>query len=190
MKGVRYYHYQVLNSDLDFGLRALGSDEDVRGFSKYVGEGNRVMNVYVEHDSTSVYTYFCSPSKVRIEEVTDEELMAIDLANASKRRLCLDFHEITNETGQSSGHQPQIVAMLNVPNFDPYFGDINGGGGDNVDNVNVIDVGVNVDEGNVNDVVVNVDEGNVTDVGVNVNNVGLMYIKVKRRIVEMIVRIV
>ncbi|XP_076898580.1 uncharacterized protein LOC143552188 [Bidens hawaiensis] len=63
--------------------------------------------------------------------------------------------------------------MLNDPDFDPFFGGIDGGGGDNVDKRNVNDVRVNVDEVNVNDVGVNVDEVNLNDVGVNVDEVNV-----------------
>ncbi|KAI7748715.1 hypothetical protein M8C21_010434 [Ambrosia artemisiifolia] len=36
----RYYHYQVPGSDLDFGLRALGSDADGIGFIKVIPESS------------------------------------------------------------------------------------------------------------------------------------------------------
>ncbi|KAI7748956.1 hypothetical protein M8C21_016643 [Ambrosia artemisiifolia] len=87
----RYYHYQVPSSDLDFGLRALGSDADVIGFIKVILEC-RLINVYCEYGIATVHTYFCSPIKVRVDEITDEELMAFDLDKVVRNRLLLRWH--------------------------------------------------------------------------------------------------
>ncbi|KAI7755879.1 hypothetical protein M8C21_018386, partial [Ambrosia artemisiifolia] len=107
----RYCHYQVPGSDLDFGLRALGSDDDVIGFIKY--------------GVTTVHTYFFSPTKVRVEEITDEELMAFDLDKVE---------DVVNHVDNM--HTEQVVENMNFhdafdftnidlndPNFDPFFGE-------------------------------------------------------------------
>ncbi|GJY66900.1 hypothetical protein Tco_0469138 [Tanacetum coccineum] len=38
--------------DLDNGLRALGSDQDVHDLSRYVLSGHKLINVYIEHGQT------------------------------------------------------------------------------------------------------------------------------------------
>ncbi|KAK9047963.1 hypothetical protein SSX86_033075 [Deinandra increscens subsp. villosa] len=68
---VRYYHYLVPNKNLDDGLRALGTDSEVRVFATYVFD-NKLMNVYVEHDITTFpISYFSSPGNVNIEEIVE-----------------------------------------------------------------------------------------------------------------------
>ena len=72
---VIYYHFRLPNEGLDFGLRALGNDDDVRNLSKYVSE-NKMIKVYTEHGETTLVTYFMSPNgprRVIIEEIEDEE---------------------------------------------------------------------------------------------------------------------
>ncbi|CAI9303756.1 unnamed protein product [Lactuca saligna] len=66
-----YYHYRIPNLDLDFGLKALGNDQDVISMAQYIPQ-NRVINVYVEHGSTRLHTYFMSPSKVVIKQLDDD----------------------------------------------------------------------------------------------------------------------
>jgi hypothetical protein len=122
-KVVRYYHYLVPGLDLDFGLRALGSDADVIGFSNYVGV-HKVMDVYVELETTNVHTYFCSPTKIRIEELPDNTNQPI-----RSSRLLLGWGESFNETGSSSV-QHEVEVRVDDPNFDPFFGEPLDGNGD------------------------------------------------------------
>ncbi|KAI7728823.1 hypothetical protein M8C21_022645, partial [Ambrosia artemisiifolia] len=59
--------HEMDRSDLDFGLRALGSDADVIGFIKVIPE-------------------------CRVEEITDEKLMTFDLDKMVRNRLLLCWH--------------------------------------------------------------------------------------------------
>ncbi|CAI9284354.1 unnamed protein product [Lactuca saligna] len=62
--------------DLDFGLRALGNDNDVLNLAQYIGD-NKVIEVYTEHGKTNLLTYFMSPKgkqKVIIKELCDGDL--------------------------------------------------------------------------------------------------------------------
>ncbi|KAK1411193.1 hypothetical protein QVD17_37739 [Tagetes erecta] len=104
-QATRYYHYLYPNSDLDFGLRALGGDEDVRRFSEHV-LNLKTMYVYVEHETTSVHTYFCFPTKVRIHEITEEELLK-ERFNPAKKRLMLGWHDEYNVNGSSNESKTQ-----------------------------------------------------------------------------------
>ncbi|KAI7745660.1 hypothetical protein M8C21_023192 [Ambrosia artemisiifolia] len=80
------------------------------GILEQLGYDARLMTVYVEHDQTTVHTYFCSPSKVIIEEITDEEIMTIPDVTTVKKRLCLGWINDEPDIGDD-------------PNFDPFFGE-------------------------------------------------------------------
>nr|KAJ0221711.1 hypothetical protein LSAT_V11C200064010 [Lactuca sativa] len=72
---VIYYQFRILNEDLIFGLRALGNDQDVCNLAKYIG-ANKLIQVYTEHDTTNLVTYFMSPNKsngVVIEQINEED---------------------------------------------------------------------------------------------------------------------
>ncbi|CAI9264928.1 unnamed protein product [Lactuca saligna] len=73
---VIYYHFRIPHEDLDFGLRALGNDNDVLNLAQYIGD-NKVIEVYTEHGKTNLLTYFMSPKgkqKVIIKELCDGDL--------------------------------------------------------------------------------------------------------------------
>ncbi|GKB51436.1 hypothetical protein Tco_0902189, partial [Tanacetum coccineum] len=57
---VRYYHYLKPDTKQDYGLVVLGSDQDVKELLKYVVR-NKVIDLYIEHDSTTLDTYFNGP---------------------------------------------------------------------------------------------------------------------------------
>nr|KAJ0208196.1 hypothetical protein LSAT_V11C500275290 [Lactuca sativa] len=44
-----YYHFRVPKGDIDFGLRALGNDDDVLNLALYVKE-HKLIRVYTKHD--------------------------------------------------------------------------------------------------------------------------------------------
>ncbi|CAI9285106.1 unnamed protein product [Lactuca saligna] len=73
---VIYYHFRIPHEDLDFGLKALGNDNDVLNLAQYIGD-NKVTEVYTEHGKTNLLTYFMSPKgkqKVIIKELCDGDL--------------------------------------------------------------------------------------------------------------------
>nr|GEX63469.1 hypothetical protein [Tanacetum cinerariifolium] len=61
---VRYYNFLKPETKLDYGFVALGSDQDVKELVKYVVR-NKVIEVYIEHDSTILDTYYNGP-RVRV----------------------------------------------------------------------------------------------------------------------------
>nr|KAJ0188211.1 hypothetical protein LSAT_V11C900472550 [Lactuca sativa] len=65
-----YYHFLILEIDIDYGLLPLGNDSDVLLLSKHVSNHKDIM-VYSEHGTTIVHTYFMSPSKVVLEEINE-----------------------------------------------------------------------------------------------------------------------
>ncbi|CAI9275495.1 unnamed protein product [Lactuca saligna] len=80
---VMYYHFKRPLGDLDFGLFALGSDQDVNHLRSYVAS-HKLIDVYTEFWRTNLHTYAMSPnpSKLRIEEIVEP--------SSCSRRLCLE----------------------------------------------------------------------------------------------------
>ncbi|GJR04897.1 hypothetical protein Tco_0527881 [Tanacetum coccineum] len=68
-----YYHFLIPGKDLDVGLEALGNEDDVLNFSKYVAN-HELIELYTEHGVTKLNTYFMSPNanRLTIEEIVDE----------------------------------------------------------------------------------------------------------------------
>mgnify|MGYP001555212323 CR=1 FL=1 len=72
---VIYYHFRIPNGDFQFGLRALGNDQDVINLSKFI-RNNKLIEVYKEHRKTNLLIYFMSPNvkgKVVIEELPEND---------------------------------------------------------------------------------------------------------------------
>ncbi|XP_023761955.2 uncharacterized protein LOC111910350 isoform X2 [Lactuca sativa] len=70
---IMYYHFRLPNEGFDFGLRALGNDDDVRNLSRYVTHNNKMIKVYTEHGQTNLLTYFMSPTGPRRVIIEDME---------------------------------------------------------------------------------------------------------------------
>ncbi|KAK1411406.1 hypothetical protein QVD17_37955 [Tagetes erecta] len=115
-----YYHFLVPGeTQLDFGLRALGNDKDVLNLSKYVSE-NKVIDVYTEIRRTNLHTYFCSPGKVTIEEIIDEGLTDVEVTRNTSKRLQLDWLEPTIKQGCIGQSSVKDHDMANI-NYDDLF---------------------------------------------------------------------
>nr|KAJ0196117.1 hypothetical protein LSAT_V11C700366090 [Lactuca sativa] len=63
-----YYHLCIPEYPLDYGLMALGNDQDVLKMVSYVPK-QRLIRVYIETGQTRVASYYKSPSKVVIKEL-------------------------------------------------------------------------------------------------------------------------
>ncbi|GJU97414.1 hypothetical protein Tco_1326685 [Tanacetum coccineum] len=50
-KNKMYYHFKIPNSNLDYGLQALGNDADVINLVRYIDK-YRLIEVYIEHEYT------------------------------------------------------------------------------------------------------------------------------------------
>ncbi|GJZ27143.1 hypothetical protein Tco_0571396 [Tanacetum coccineum] len=75
-KNKMYYHFKIPNSNLDYGLQALGNDADVINLVRYIDK-YRLIEVYIEHEYTILDTYLKSPQKLRLEEIVDVESSAL-----------------------------------------------------------------------------------------------------------------
>nr|GEV34201.1 hypothetical protein [Tanacetum cinerariifolium] len=66
----RYFHYLKPRTNLDYDLVALGNYQNVKELLKYVVK-NKVMDLYIEHGSSTLDTYFSGP---RDEVLTDDNM--------------------------------------------------------------------------------------------------------------------
>ncbi|CAI9302520.1 unnamed protein product [Lactuca saligna] len=110
---VIYYHFRIPREDLDFGLRALGNDNDVLNLAQYIGD-NKVIEVYTKHGQTNLLTYFMSPKgkqKVIIKELCDGDLPKE--ANVPQV-LAKDKTPIIDE----ANHQAQLAGYMSLILFD------------------------------------------------------------------------
>ncbi|CAI9264874.1 unnamed protein product [Lactuca saligna] len=119
-----YYHYRIPNLDLDFGLKALGNDQDVISMTQFVPQ-NRVINVYVEHGSTRLHTYFMSPIKVVIEQLDDDPSPELNRIRPKKKGIVscskkLDMNVPLKESANQAQREDGVYdfSMSLVP-FEP-----------------------------------------------------------------------
>nr|GEX72930.1 hypothetical protein [Tanacetum cinerariifolium] len=56
-KNIMYYSFLKPDMSLDNGMYALGNDEDVRRMAEYIRLGYKMIEVFIEHDKTTVFTY-------------------------------------------------------------------------------------------------------------------------------------
>ncbi|KAJ9535201.1 hypothetical protein OSB04_un001717 [Centaurea solstitialis] len=82
-----YYHFLIPNSDLDFGLRAFGCDQDVLNLLQYVSQC-KIIKFYVEHGSTKLKTYFVSPEPKRLPDEPSTDDVG---SSRCRKRLCLEW---------------------------------------------------------------------------------------------------
>ncbi|GJW02493.1 hypothetical protein Tco_1561349 [Tanacetum coccineum] len=59
-KVTMFYHFKKSGCDLDNGLHTLRNDSDVLALGEYVRLGSRVIDVYVEHHSSTLDTFYQS----------------------------------------------------------------------------------------------------------------------------------
>lgn len=101
----------IPNTDLYFGLQAVGSDQVMLVLLKYVDK-YKELDFYSEHGITNLKTYLMSPqaSKVRIEELPDQSLTKP--ANLGrKKKLSLEWVEKGSNTCLGQG-VVQVKAMV------------------------------------------------------------------------------
>ncbi|GKA90190.1 mutator type transposase [Tanacetum coccineum] len=112
-----YYQYMILELDLDNRLRALGSDQDVHDLSRYVLLGHKLINVYIEHEQTSLDTYNPSPfKKYTIIELEDDE--PVPNSKIAKQLI------VANGMGKNnvpSEFADDLYFVLDNENFDHFY---------------------------------------------------------------------
>ncbi|GJU83449.1 hypothetical protein Tco_1285814 [Tanacetum coccineum] len=97
---VMFYHFLKPCCNLDNGLEPLACDKDVVLLAKYVTEGLKLLEVYVEHEKTNPDIYTPPKPKILIMEELDDVEPRTSKARITPvaKKLVLDV----NETGQSS----------------------------------------------------------------------------------------
>nr|GEY54690.1 RNA-directed DNA polymerase, eukaryota [Tanacetum cinerariifolium] len=109
---VRYYHYLKTKTNLDYGLVTLGSDQDVNELLKYVVR-NKVIDLYSEHDSTTINTYFNGPS--------DGVLTADNMPPSPSKSQGIEYYGEIDASVSSKGKEPDVEASGNEAEyFDPF----------------------------------------------------------------------
>nr|KAJ0209994.1 hypothetical protein LSAT_V11C400202550 [Lactuca sativa] len=118
----RFLWVRIPNEDLIFGLRALGNDQDVCNLVKYTG-ANKVIQVYTEHGTTNLVTYFMSPNKrngVVIEELNEEDEVAIEpkqrkqkLVHDPQQESCSSSLPLVVYGGESKSLSPEMRRTRN-----------------------------------------------------------------------------
>ncbi|CAI9279938.1 unnamed protein product [Lactuca saligna] len=108
-----YYHFQRPLGDLDFGLFALASDEDVRYLGSFVAK-HKLIEVYIEHDKTTLHTYLMSPthSKVRITEITEPPSCSKTLFLEWHSTPAVDLEDDMDHMEKESGNDPTPTGHL------------------------------------------------------------------------------
>ncbi|GKA57321.1 hypothetical protein Tco_0756509, partial [Tanacetum coccineum] len=83
-RDIMFYHFKKPNKTLDWGLRALASDDDVVNHSQYVKD-NKVIDVYIEHGKTAFESYYMPKfiESAKIKELDDN--------NECKKRLAIEW---------------------------------------------------------------------------------------------------
>ncbi|CAI9265893.1 unnamed protein product [Lactuca saligna] len=140
-----YYHFLRPFGDLDFGLFALGSDQDVHHLGTYVAN-HKVIDVYIEHGKTNLHTYSMSPnpSKVKIVEIKEPPACSKQLFlewndSPIEHESVPDLTEVENDSHLDK--EPSLVDHIefemNVENEDDYDGSghNNGSGNDEFDEI-------------------------------------------------------
>ncbi|GJW07339.1 O-fucosyltransferase family protein [Tanacetum coccineum] len=79
-RDIMYYHFKIPDKNLDWGLRALASDDDIVYLSKFVKD-NKVIEVYIEHGETTVESYYMPTftEKLQLKELNNnDEVVELD----------------------------------------------------------------------------------------------------------------
>ncbi|GJW10757.1 O-fucosyltransferase family protein [Tanacetum coccineum] len=79
-RDIMYYHFKIPDKNLDWGLRALVSDDDIVYLSKFVKD-NKVIEVYIEHGETIVESYYMPTftEKLQLKELNNnDEVVELD----------------------------------------------------------------------------------------------------------------
>lgn len=180
-KQIMYYHFKLPRKSLDWGLRALASDDDIVNMINYVGK-HKVIEVFIEHNETTFDSYYMPTFRSRIEirelqgndEIVDLDELDVQGKNVPGCRKMLAIEWMNDETVDDVlGHLSEAVEDEHIG--DEGVNSDNSDEGVNSDNANEgdsdnADEGVNhenVDEG-VNDII---DEEHIVD-EVEVNMTG------------------
>ncbi|GJW65266.1 hypothetical protein Tco_0117150 [Tanacetum coccineum] len=85
---VRFYHFIIPGINLDYCLVALGSDKEVKEIVIHVTR-NKVIDLYIEHDTTTLNTYFNERKDGVITDELDDNMPPSPTNSEGFTKLCL-----------------------------------------------------------------------------------------------------
>ncbi|GJS34893.1 RNA-directed DNA polymerase, eukaryota [Tanacetum coccineum] len=137
-----YYHFRKPDGDLDTSMHALGNDHDVRKLAEYVRLWNKMIEVYIEQERTTLPTYYTthkdadfSTPKCVIQEIEDDTIPEMQVTKLKPRKpvkgqsakmLMLEWNgepnavdqgqasQVTKEIGESSQPASQTMTQPSV----------------------------------------------------------------------------
>ncbi|GJU63172.1 mutator type transposase [Tanacetum coccineum] len=81
------------DGDIDTGMHALGNDHDVRKLPEYVRLGNKMIEVYIEHEWNTLHTYYMthedadfSTPKCVIQEIEDDVMPEMQVTKLKPKK--------------------------------------------------------------------------------------------------------
>ena len=84
---IMFYHFREPKKNLDWGLRALGCDDDVVSLISYVSK-HKVIEVFIEHNETRVESFYkpLFRKTMEIKEIDDtNEIVDLDEDDVVKK---------------------------------------------------------------------------------------------------------
>ena len=112
---VMFYHFLKPDCDLDNGLEPLACDKDVQVLAKYVTQGLKLVEVYVEHEKTNPDIYTPPKKKKLVIEELDNPITSKAGIYPVAKKLVLDVTEgcLGQGKGESSGkvQEPCVVNL-------------------------------------------------------------------------------
>ncbi|CAI9269606.1 unnamed protein product [Lactuca saligna] len=105
--GIMFYHFKILEIDLDSGLLLCGTDQEVIQLARYVSN-HKEINLYIEHGNTKVVPYFKCPFKVRIEEVEGDN-------SPEMKRVKMKRKSVGSCSKKLDLNEPSDLSKLIVP---------------------------------------------------------------------------
>ncbi|CAI9276738.1 unnamed protein product [Lactuca saligna] len=110
--GIMFYHFMILETDLDSALLPLGTNQEVIRLARYV-LNHKEINFYIKHGNTRVVSYLKSTLKFRIEEVEEIDSPEMNRVRMKRKsiRSCskkLDLNESTDLSKLIVPYEPVI----------------------------------------------------------------------------------
>ncbi|GJT45049.1 hypothetical protein Tco_0953764, partial [Tanacetum coccineum] len=110
-----YYYYLRLMTDLDVGLLALGSDEDVHSLS-YLICNFKVIEVFIEYRITTLNYFYMSNSQIRATIEEYQKDIGVEASSASPKKnelLMLEWYD--NNTPANASSNIGSVTPKSIP---------------------------------------------------------------------------
>nr|KAJ0214157.1 hypothetical protein LSAT_V11C400162280 [Lactuca sativa] len=112
-----YYHFQRPLGDLDFGLFALASDDDVHHLARYIGQ-YKMTYVYEDHGEIKLHTYSMSPNPYSVTNQTnsnDVDMESVTAHECFGANMDMENeHDTGNEDEDYLVHEDNMIHDVDV----------------------------------------------------------------------------